>query len=146
MQSTKTSEWGFYYDDGTLDRCMQTRRSPGNTKGKLEATGGSFQTLCLLELKLQSSSSLIYPLTAMVVFHLITPLPVEDEAVQHWLTRTRLVEFAGLPWASTPVHPLAQDILAQLARGRKVVVYGKTFILCKELAGCIYLWTAPAKS
>ena len=110
MQSTKTSEWGFYYDDGTLDRCIQTRRSPGNTKGKLEAIGGSFQTLCLPEL-----FSLTYLLTAMVLFHLITPLPVEDEAVQRWLTRTRLVEFASLPWALTPVHPLAHDILAQLA-------------------------------
>ena len=76
MQSTKTSEWGSYYDDGTADHCMQTRRSPRNTKGKLEAIEGSFQTLCLPEL-----FSLTYLLTAMVVFHLITPLSVENEAV-----------------------------------------------------------------
>ena len=43
------------------------------------------------------------------------------------------MEFAGLPWATTPIHPSAQDILAQLARGHKVVIYGKTFLLCKEL-------------
>ena len=112
MQTTETSEWGFYYDDGTLDRCMQTRRSPGNTKGNLEAIGSLFQTLCLPELKPQSSSSLIYPLIAMVVFHLITPLHIEDEAVQRWLIRTCLVEFAGLPWAMMHVHPSAHDILA----------------------------------
>ena len=128
MQSTETSEWGFYYPDGTLGRCMQTKKSPGQPKSEFGALVSSFHTS-----HLPSLLSLTHLLAAMVVFHLINPLHVEDEAVQRWLTRTRLVEFAGLPWATTPVHPLAQDILAQLARGRKVVVYGKSFTLCKEL-------------
>lgn len=73
--------------------CKRARVLVGKTKGKVEATESSFQTSCFPSHKLHSSSSSIHSPIAMVLFHLITPLPVEDKAVQSWLTRTRLVEF-----------------------------------------------------
>ena len=44
MQTTETSEWGFYYPDGTLGRCMQTKKSPGQPKSEFGALVSSFHT------------------------------------------------------------------------------------------------------
>ena len=79
MQSTETSEWGFNYGDGTTGRFMQMRVV--ETKNEVDTPLGSFPTSCFPDFQSKSPSPPIHPLAAMVVFHLINPLPVDTPSL-----------------------------------------------------------------